>query len=81
MATRNRLGRETYQQDVAFNPGEQVVYWQPASGKPSAVPSQNDDPVASLNSPADNGRPMANAAKKHMQPWSGPHTITGAIDE
>jgi hypothetical protein len=24
---------------------------------------------------------MPNAAKKHMQPWSGPHTITGAIDE
>jgi hypothetical protein len=44
VATRNRLCRETFQTDVIFNPGEQVLYWQPASGKAkSSEPSHNDD--------------------------------------
>jgi hypothetical protein len=81
MATRNRLCRDTHQQDVAFNPGEQVLYWQPASGKPSFGPSQNDDLLGSSDAPADDGRPMANAAKKHMHPWTGPHVITRGVDD
>jgi hypothetical protein len=42
MATRNRLCRETHQQDVAFNSGEQVLYWQPSAGN-SSTNSKNDD--------------------------------------
>jgi hypothetical protein len=79
MATRNRLCRETHQQDVAFKSGEQVLYWQPSAGK-SSVNSKNDDHSSLSAAAVDDGQPLGNAKKKHTHPWTGPHTIMRGID-
>jgi hypothetical protein len=79
MATRNRLCRETHEQDVPFKSGEQVFYWQPSAGE-SSTDSKNDDYSSSSTAVADDGQPLGNAKKKHTHPWTGPHTIMRGID-
>jgi hypothetical protein len=67
MAARNRMCRETHHSDVHFKKGEQVLYWQPATGQlKDAPPTANDDALPAHDSPADDGAPMDRTVKKLM---------------